>query len=207
MTRAVPLAALAAATLVVGSPARAQSDVPVGFALGPAEASLVVIEFADFACSACAEFARDTWPEVRARYVDSGRVRWIVVPFKLGFRNSDEGARAAYCAAEEERFWPMHDALFAERGAWVGERRPHDALAAIAASAGLDAALFARCYDDHDRTERAIDDANRAARAAGVRATPTFLIGGVPVQGALPVEAFAGLLDAALAGGRPGGPS
>ena len=198
----------APAVLTVGAaPAAAQEPDPQpGVVLGSANATVTVVEFADFACSACAEFARDTWPDVRARFVETGRVRWRVVPFELGFRNSEEGARAGYCAAEQGRFWPMHDELFARREHWVGERRPRGALVRIAGTAGLDGETFEACYDDEDRTEDLVDRANDAAKAARVRATPTFLIDGVPVLGAVPFDAFAQLLERELAKGSAGGP-
>lgn len=193
-----------AAASAGGAQAQIDEAVAVGFPLGPADAPVVVVEYADFACSACALFADSTWPKLRAEYVDTGRIRWILVPFDIGFRNSEEGARAAYCAAQADLFWPMHDALFARSEAWVSERKPEEELAAIASSIGLPRDDFVACFEDDDRTEEAIDAANRAARAARVRGTPTFHIDGVPIQGALPFDVFAELLERAL-GGEPGG--
>lgn len=171
----------------------------VGFVKGSADAPVVVVEYADFACSACAEFARDSWPIIDREYVESGVVQWRFVPFELGFRNSEEGARAAQCAARLGDFWTAHDLLFARQAEWSDDRNPDDELAAIAEAAGLDIELFRRCYDD-DQGEEGTDAANRAARTDGVRGTPTFFINGFRVQGAIPAETMTQLIEAAREG-------
>jgi protein-disulfide isomerase len=173
----------------------------VGFLLGSPDAVVSVVEYADFACSACAQFARDVWPTLRARYIETGLVRWRVIPFELGFRNSDEGARAGQCAAEQDAFWAMHDALFLRREEWVDERRPTSALMALADSLELDGPRFRECYDDN-RGEEGTKRANRAARRAGVRGTPTFFVDDVPLQGALPMETFVEVIEARIGRSR-----
>lgn len=165
----------------------------VGYELGATDAPITVVEYADFACGACGQFARDTWPTLKSEFIDTGLVRWRMVPFELGFRNSDEGARAGECAGEQNMFWRVHDRLFEEQGAWIDERRPKDRLIAIAVDAGVEEASFRDCYDEElgeDRTKAA----NRAARTDGIRGTPTFFINGFQVQGALPIDAFRQLL-------------
>lgn len=170
------------------------------FALGDPDAPVVVVEYADFACSACAEFARDTWPTIRDAYVETGTVRWHLIPFELGFRNSEEGARAGQCSAVLGAFWEMHDLLFRRRGEWEGLRNPEDPLARIAVDAGLDEARFRECYDENPARDRT-RAANRAAQDDGIRATPTFFINGFRVQGALPADVFAELIESARRGG------
>lgn len=171
----------------------------IAYELGDPEAALVIVEYADLACDACAEFARTTWPAIRRDFIDTGRVRWRFVLFELGFRNSDEGARAAHCGALLGDFWELHDALYAGQDRWRSERNPETALVAIAVEEGYDEAAFRACYDDDpgdDRTRQA----NRAARRDRVRATPTFFVDGFRVQGALPVEVFVELIEKAGAG-------
>jgi len=199
--------AVVAGTCALGSAGGLSGQDPdldgVGHDLGDAEAPVLVVEYADFACDACAQFAVETWPRVREAFVETGRVRWKVVPFELGFRNSEEGARAGECGAAQGRFWELHDALYEHRVEWVDERNPKDELVELAAGTGLDAEVFRRCYDDEpfrDRTKAA----NRAAREAGVRGTPTFFVNGFQVQGALPFEAFRTVLEDAAATPDPG---
>jgi len=171
----------------------------IGHALGDPEAPVMVVEYADFACSACAEFAVDTWPRVRRELVESGRVYWRVVPFSLGFRHGRRAARAGECAAAQGGFWSMHDALFAEQRRWMEPRRPEDTFEEMAETLGLDPRALRECIDD-DIPEDRIDRAQDEAEDAGVRATPTFLVNGRPVLGALPFDMFLQAVQAA--GGR-----
>lgn len=171
----------------------------IGFVKGSADAPVVVVEYADFACSACAEFARESWPIIDKEYIERGLVRWRFVPFELGFRNSDEGARAAQCSALLGDFWTAHDLLFERQSEWSGERNPDDELAEIATAAGLDTDSFRQCYDDDPGEERTAA-ANRAARTDRVRGTPTFFIDGFRVQGAIPATSMKELIDASLEG-------
>lgn len=203
-------AVLALAALGLAIPGRAEAQVAdltgVGYTKGADDAPVVVVEYADFACSACAEFVRDSWPAIERTYIATGIVRWHLVPFELGFRNSEEGARAGECAGALGSFWAMHDLLFARRDDWEDERRPEGALVQIAADAGMAPDAFRRCYqekDGHDGEDRT-RAANRAARTDAVRATPTFFINGFRVQGALPFEAFSELIEAARTGPRAG---
>jgi protein-disulfide isomerase len=189
------------ATAAGAAPADGQVDLrSVGYDLGSADAPVVVVEFSDFGCSFCAMFARGTFPELHEEFVETGKVRWKYVPFVMGmFPNGDEAARAAECAGEQGKFWEMHDLLYAHQGEWRRGRDAAGFFASLAAQAELDRGKFASCYREDRRADRT-RAANQAARAGGIRATPTFLIDGRRVEGALPAETFRQLLSAAVAG-------
>jgi protein-disulfide isomerase len=194
LTAALVAAVLAA--LPEDSGAQTPDVSEVGHTLGDPTAPVRIVEFGDFACSACGEFWQSTWSRVREDLIETGRVAWRHVPFVLGFPNGDDAANAAECAADQAAFWDMHDRLFAGQAEWIGERRPEEVFRGYAAEIGLDAPAFRACFEDEggkDRTEAA----NRAARAAAVRATPTFFINDKIVLGALPYEAFLHLVEAA----------
>jgi protein-disulfide isomerase len=190
------------ATLLGLSPLSAQTRAggaaieTVGHAMGDPDAPVAVVEYADFACSACAEFALETWPRVRRELVESGRVHWRLVPFSLGFRHGRRAARAAECAARQDGFWAMHDALFAGQGRWMRPRRPEDTFEEMAEALGLESAALRRCIDD-DGPQDHLNRAQTEAEEAGVRATPTFLVNGRPVLGALPFDMFVQTVEAA----------
>ena len=172
-------------------PARAQerAGVEVGYTLGDPDAPVQVVEFSDFACTACGQFWRDTWPRVRTELVETGRVSWRHVPFLLGFRHGDRAAKAAECAADQGAFWPMLDRIFATQSRWMSERKPDASLKGLGEGLGLDQGAFEACYDENagkDRTRAA----NRAARDAGVRGTPTFFVNGRPAVGTLDFANF-----------------
>ena len=170
----------------------------VGYDRGSSAAPVVVVNFSDFGCPFCGSFARQTEPEIERDYVQTGKVFFKYVPFVMGmFPNGDEAAHASECAAEQGRFWPMHDALYADQTEWKKARDPVPAFERYAKGIGLDVARFAKCYaipEVNPSTMRA----NVAAGRLGIRVTPTFVVNGKGVEGALPLPQFRQLLDAAL---------
>ncbi len=172
----------------------------LGHTVGSAEAPIHVIEFTDLGCRECANFSEDTWPSLLSEYVETGAVRWQVIPYVSGLQpNGEEGARAVECAAEQDAFWPMQEMLYARQGDWFLKRRPQRQFGRYVEELGLDKEGFEACYRARDlnpRTERH----NELALEAGVRATPTFLVNGRMVIGALPLSEFRKLLEA---GGTP----
>ncbi len=171
----------------------------IGYVLGDHDAPIQVVEFGDFACSACAQFWRDTWPRLRQELVETGRVAWRHVPFLLGFPRGDDAANAAECAADQGEFWAMHDLLFEGHRDWTRGRGQEEVFRGYAADIGLEAEAFEECYDDEDGEDRT-RAATRAARDAEVRGTPTFFVNGRPAVGALPYDMFIQLIEEAEQG-------
>lgn len=167
-----------------------------GDAGGP---KVTVVEFSDFGCPYCGAFERETFPVLRREYVETGRVRWRFVPFVLGmFPNGEEAMRAATCVAEQgdEAFWKMHDVLFEKQDVWKASRDPDQMFRSYAVVSGADGDAFSACFDDARSADR-VTAANALAHEGGVRSTPTFFVGRQMIQGALPVEEFRKVLDAA----------
>lgn len=167
-----------------------------GYARGAERAPVVVVEFSDFGCPYCGKFALETYPALHREFVETGKVRWIYVPFVMGmFPNGAEAALASECAGDQgvEKFWAMHDALFDAQRAWKSERNPAVVFNGLARDASLDVAAFESCYAQA-RPRARIAASNALADEAGVRATPTFFVQGQRVQGALPLETFRALL-------------
>ncbi len=184
---------------VTPDPVSAQDEVDlneIGYVVGREDAPITVVEFGDYACSACAEFHQLSWPTVKRELVDSGLVLWRHVPFLLGFRRGKDGTKAAQCAADQGAFWEMHDRLFLEQEDWASQRKPKDTLVEYATALGLDGDAFKTCFEKNHAEDR-IDAANDAAKELGIRVTPVFFIDGFQVQGALPAEAFIELARAA----------
>ena len=155
----------------------------IGYSRGAADAPVTVYEFSDFDCPFCSVFARSTYPGLHDEFVRTGKVRWTYVPFVMGmFPNGAESARAAECAAEQEKFWEMHDLLYARQKEWKSNRNPARLYSGYARELGLDTGRFASCYrEDRGAARTAIN--NRAADALRVRATPSFIINGRLVEG------------------------
>ena len=165
---------------------------------GSASAPVWVIEVSDFQCPFCRQFHDDTYGALKRAYVDSGKVRLAYVNFPLSMhRNAFVASEAAMCAATEDKFWAMHDALFATQKQWEGLAAPQQLFDSLAAAQGVDLPAFRKCLSGH-LTKPLIDaDIDRATKQ-GVESTPTFLIGGMMVTGAQPLANFRHAIDSAL---------
>lgn len=172
----------------------------VGYDRGNPDAPIVMINFSDFGCPYCGQFERETFPALEREFIATGKLYYKYVPFVMGmFPNGDEAARAAECAADAGAFWPMHDRLYAAQSEWKRSSQPA-ALFLRYASASVDTARLAACYRAnavHPRTARA----NALAGEFGVRVTPSFVVNGRPIEGALPLAEFQRLLRD-MPGGR-----
>lgn len=167
------------------------ATVTAGYTLGSADAPVAVVEFSDFGCPYCARFARTTLPELRSDYVREGVVRWRYVPVTFGFRGGELMGAAAVCAGEmagSEGFWRAHDLLYRNQTALRGEdARPR--LLTYLAEMGLDRDRVDACLDDAS-TARILAENTRLAQEWFIGGTPSFVVNGVPMSGALPTEFF-----------------
>jgi len=174
--------------------------------LGSASAQVTIIEFTDLQCPYCARFARDTWPLLRERYVDTGKVRFATRDLPLSFHAfALPAAVAARCAGQQGKYWEYREVLFGNQ-ALLQE----DHYAELAARLGLDVTRFDACRADPATTEAVRADAALAA-SSGIAATPTFVIGRVVngqfegdlISGAQPFEVFQQRLDSLLQQTQP----
>lgn len=173
-----------------------------GYVVGSDSAPVEVVEYSDFQCPFCARFAVLSMPDVRRRLVDSGYVRWRFLDLPLPFHTEALPAhQAAACAADQNKFWEMHDALFFRQREWAGSSRARRHFRRYAAALGLDLRQYDACMDDERHAAR-IEATRDRALAAGIRGAPTFLIGGLLVSGAIPYDSLRTLVDAVAANER-----
>ena len=171
----------------------------VGYDVGDPAAPVVMVEFSDFGCPYCAQHAREAFPALEREFIAVGKVFYKHVPFVMGmFPNGDRAARAAECAGEQGRFWPMHDSVYAHQRDWKRGGDPDRVLTTLAGQVVPDAERWAGCYAV-DRPGARTQAANAGAQRLGVRATPTFFINGQLVEGALPLAVMRQGLHALLA--------
>ena len=163
---------------------------------GSAKAPVTVYEMADFQCPACREFAVTTLPVLDKAYVQSGKVRWVFVNLPLTniHKNAVAAAQVAMCAARQNKFWPVHDALYLHQTEWAPLADPTPALLALADSAGVRHDSLAACVTSHATVEAIQQDAQGSVRA-GANATPSFYIEGGIASGAIPAPEFSRILD------------
>ncbi len=170
----------------------------VGYQRGNAGAAVWIVEFADFGCGYCEKFFRETLPVFDSLYVNKGRVFWKFVPFTIGmFPNSKEAAESSICAAEQGKFFLMHDVLYDKRKEWMKVTNPRAQMARYAAQVKLDLRKFDVCVKGKGVSEQLLKN-NTLAKTLFVRGTPTFFINGEVVPGALPTDVFVKGMDAVL---------
>jgi protein-disulfide isomerase len=162
--------------------------VSAGFpAKGPAEAPVTIVEFSDFQCPFCSRL-NPTLEQVMSTY--GTRVRLVFRQFPLPIhQNASKAAEAALCANEQGKFWQMHDAMFKDQGGLAVE-----GLKAKAAGIGLDANSFAACLDNGKEADAVKADL-KAGQDLGVNGTPAIFVNGRFLNGAVPYEKVAQLID------------
>ena len=173
---------------------------------GQANAPVTLIEYSDFTCGYCVKFFKQTWPRIQARYVDTGKVRFIYRDFPRGDQGSGvDAAMAARCSGAQGQYWAMHDRLFAE-GGQLGK----PVYLRHAAALSLDQPAFERCVNE-GRYTKAIFEDRQEANQWGFHGTPGFILvrtaseptdkePAVAIPGAFPFEMFAEEIDRLLAG-------
>lgn len=179
-----------------------------GYVMGSPAAPVEVIEFADFECPSCGQYATITEPDVRTNLVNTGKIRVRYMDYPLPMhRNTWDASLAASCANDQGKFWEMHDAIFANQDRWGGEAtsRPRGVLSDLAKGLGLDMNKYGACMDAE--THRAQIQANLAeAERRQIQSTPTFVFNGTVVAGALPYDAFRKYVDDATAAAAKSAP-
>lgn len=171
----------------------------VGRIEGNEAAKVWMVVISDFQCPFCKRWHEQTMPQIMRQYVQSGRVRvaYLNLPIST-HRNAQPAHEAAMCAAEQDAFWPVADALFATQQDWKSKFEVEPYFDSLSTRHVRDAARFRRCMRDGHVRQLIATDVSRITRL-GVGSTPTFLIGNQMIVGAQPYEAFARALDAAIA--------
>ena len=169
---------------------------------GSSTAPLWVIEVSDFQCPYCKQWHDQTYPQFLSQYVKTGKVRLAYVNFPLGIHvHAFPAAEAAMCAAAQDRFWPMHDALFATQARWESLPSPSPVFDSLAQATGVDMKRWRDCVSSGKMRPLIQADHDRAQRA-GASATPSFMIGDKLLAGAIPLDELQKAIDSAMVKNR-----
>jgi protein-disulfide isomerase len=171
---------------------------------GSANAKVWLVIASDFQCPFCRQFHDDAYKSILKDYVATGKIRVAYVNHPGSMHvHAVVSAEAAMCAAMQDRFWPMHDALFATQEHWAQLPDPRPVFDSLATSLPLRIADWRACMTSH--TTRPMIDADHARSvAAGVDGTPSFFIENkLAVKGLAPYATYRDALDSALAHAGP----
>lgn len=175
-----------------------------GYVLGSATAPVEVVEFADFQCPHCGEFANVQFPTIREQLINTGQLRWRFRDFPLNFPWSRVGALAGQCAGEQGKFWEMEDVLFQRQSVWgTSSRNPTAAFRDLARGIAVDLDKYNACMDSQRYAGR-IEASHREGVARGVTGTPTFFVNGRELDNTRfgNSDAFKNLVDSLTGKGR-----
>jgi len=166
--------------------------------LGKADAKVIMVEFTDFQCPFCKRAFEQSFSEIKKQYIDTGKIKYIVRDLPLGIHpNAPAAALAVRCAAEQGKYWEMHDKLFEKQEEWSGLSDPGQKFKEYAGSVGVNGAKFASCLDG-EKYKQAIDADLALANSVGASGTPTFFIDGRSLVGAQPFAAFKAVIEEEL---------
>jgi protein-disulfide isomerase len=193
----VPAPALAQGTTLPLDQLMAGEALP-DIVLGKEDAPVTIVEYASMTCSHCAAFHANTYPELTRKYIDTGKVRFILREFPLD-PLAMAGFMLARCAGDDKRT-AIVDLLFKQQKAWAFSEKPVDALANLVKQAGITQESFEACLKNQDLYEKIGKIRDRGAEKFGVKATPSFFINGKKENGDLSIEKLDQLLDPLLKG-------
>ena len=193
-TRRLALAAtLAAALAAVAGPALAAAPAklpaaPGDMSLGSPKAKVQVVEYASLSCPHCARFHADVFPAFKAKYVDTGKVRFT---FREMLTPPAEVAAAGFMLARcagPGKYFPVLDAFFDQQNALLSAKDPYTWIQSFSKQIGFTQDSMESCLSNQDLLDKVMGVRQRAAEKFGVNSTPTFFINGTVHRGEMTIE-------------------
>lgn len=163
--------------------------------LGKADAPVTIVEYASMTCPHCAAFHATTLPEIKTKYIDTGKARLIMREFPFDPR-AEAGFMLARCS--EDKYFAMVDVLFKQQSNWARAEDAQAALLQISKLAGFSQESFTACLTNQKLLEDIRAVRTRGADEFKVDSTPTFFINGDKYAGALTVGELSAIIDAKL---------
>lgn len=167
---------------------------------GDPSAPLTVYEVSDFQCPFCRVFAVDVLPQLEQEYISQGKLQIVFVnlPIVQLHPNAAAAHEFAMCAAQQDRFWPIHDLLYRTQAAWSHQDEPYGFFMTLADSAGLDRDSLTQCIDT-GALRWLVEAEATAVASKGIRSTPSFIVEGLLLAGAQEMGVWRPLLDSLFA--------
>lgn len=173
-------------------------------ALGRTDAPVTIVKYASLTCPYCRKFQSDTFPQLKRRYIDTGKVRYILREFPIGFQSG--AATIALRCAPRERYFDLYERFLKQQARWVSQEVRTEPIFEIAKQVGVTRAQYDAC-----RQNQAIIDGLKAVkdrgRTLGIIGTPNFFVNGRLYKQVLTFSDIEGLIEGHLAGRTAAGPA
>ncbi|MEM6498525.1 MAG: DsbA family protein [Pseudomonadota bacterium] len=164
---------------------------------GPEDAKVTIVEYASMSCPACARFHQTTYPKLKEKYIETGKIRFIIREFPLN-NLAAAASMLARCADTPQKSIGLIDVLFEKQADWA-TRDPVPALLKIAKQAGFTEKTFNSCLENNDLLGKIARHRDKADKEFGVDATPSFFINGKRMRTRnYSIEAFDQVLEPLL---------
>jgi protein-disulfide isomerase len=160
--------------------------------MGKSDAPVTVVEYASMTCPHCAEFDIATFPAFKKKYIDTGKVYYILREFPFDPR-AEAGFMLARCS--KDKYFAMVDLLFHQQDNWAVADDAKAALLRLSKLAGFTQESFTACLTDQKLLDQIRAVKNRAEKDFGVDATPTFFINGKKYPGAMSIDEMSAIID------------
>lgn len=169
--------------------------------LGDPQASVTVVEFTDYQCPFCSRFEQSTFKQLKQSYIDTGKVRWVVLDMPLGFhKDAMYASQAAHCAGEQDKFWELRTLLYQNQKELLPEH-----IARYAQQVDIKPEAFNQCLNSN-RYQETIQRDIAEAQKQRITGTPTFVVArsaadvvsGKRIVGAQPYSVFSTEIDTLL---------
>jgi len=163
---------------------------------GDPAAPITIYEVSDFQCPYCGIFSRSILPRIDEEYIQTGKVRltFVNLPLIDLHENSAAAHEFAMCAAQQDRFWEVHDLLFRRQDSWSAAAEPVYQFVTIADSAGLNRDVLMECLGT-GAVRWIVQAEAEAVASQGIRSTPSFIIDQGVISGPQPIEVWRRVLD------------
>lgn len=191
------VAALVSLSAPVAHAAGKEESFPLDRVLGKADAPVTIIEYASTTCGHCATFHKQTLPEIKKNWIDTGKAKLIFRDFPTAPAGLSLGAAMIAHCAGPERYFGVLGLIMESQDKWLASRDPLDALKKTVRLAGITGADVDACLQRQDLFDGIQARAEHANKEFGIDSTPSFLINGKKVVGALPYAEMDKLLTEA----------
>ena len=175
----------------------APGDLPE-MALGRRDAPVTIVQYASLSCPYCRKFQIETFPLLKAEYIDTGKVRYVLrAEFPIG-KQSGVATIALRCASAD-KYFVLYDKFMRQQAAWVSQEVRPEAVLGVAAQVGMTRAQFDSCRENRGMIGK-INAIKERGRMLGVVGTPNFFVEGTLVKSVIGIEEIRKMVDPILVG-------